>query len=244
MMKNKPLRINRQGLCTTISGEAGGFPQGTWITLVRLQGCNLKCTWCDTPQARMQSVITSLEAGGDLRNFIEVSVPDLVSQIRDQMNPHVLITGGEPLMQPEVINLIESLVERGFKVQVETNGSILIPFIPEVYWVVDFKCPSSGMVERMNISMDVWAGQIARQQNAGGHVSVKFVVMDVIDLDYAIEAIERLLDYGVKGPFLISPINAKGENIKGMAERIREKHIGLLDHIVFSVQLHKVFGMV
>ena len=123
------LQVNE--IFESISGEAGWFPQGSWCTFVRLQGCNLHCQWCDTKKA--------------LDHFagMKMSVDEIVAQCK---TPRVLITGGEPLMQIDGLEvLLEALIEKADKhVQVETNGSFSIPRWEGVEWVVDYKPPSSG----------------------------------------------------------------------------------------------------
>ncbi len=224
----------------SISGEAGGFPQGTWITGVRLQGCNLRCSWCDTERAQGDGPCT------------EMSIPTIVEHCR---NKHVLITGGEPLFQmDDVVQLISKLHEAGHDVQVETNGSLTIPSVDCIYpihWVVDYKCPSSGMTSKMPPIPD-FTEQLNRAMVQGDMVYVKWVVADETDLKFAIECIvemeKRAGTLNRRFPssvdmHIISPLDGNGHRIPDMAKVIRESHAHLLDRVVFSVQLHKLFRM-
>jgi len=135
------MKINIHSIFESISGEAGGFPQGSYCTFVRFQGCNCRCFYCDT-------VVSQDEIGMNQR----MSVEEIVQQIHTEK---VLITGGEPLYQKEgLLELIRALRKIGCIVQIETSGSYEIPedFITEkdkVYWVVDYKGPSSGMNHMM-----------------------------------------------------------------------------------------------
>jgi len=224
------LKIN--SIFESISGEAGGFPQGTWTTFIRLQGCNLLCKWpCDTPYA---------QAASDLH--YEMEIPDIMRMVK---NEHVLITGGEPLLQEEMPELIWELLKHGRIVQVETNGSLPIPAIP-VHWVIDRKGPSSGMTGLMR-SLKELSTNIEQIQQCGGNVYLKWVISDEEDVDYMIEEMNILLRSffwnSALVPFIVSPINAEGNKIIDIIERIKETDCLLLNNIIFSVQLHKIFKM-
>lgn len=100
--------------------------------LIRLSGCNLRCRYCDTTYAY---------EGGQAR-----SVAALVGQAHSCQARLVLVTGGEPLIQEESLELMTTLADAGLLVLLETNGSRPIaPVDPRVHRIVDLKCPSSGM---------------------------------------------------------------------------------------------------
>ncbi|MDR0330846.1 MAG: radical SAM protein [Chitinispirillales bacterium] len=121
----------------SLQGES--TQSGRLCAFVRLRGCNLRCVWCDTAYAytepgkamSVDGVVAALEkffSGG------ASGAPRLVE-----------ITGGEPLLQPEVPALCERLLGAGYEVMVETNGSLDISVLPEgVRRIVDVKCPGSG----------------------------------------------------------------------------------------------------
>jgi len=222
------LKIN--SIFESISGEAGGFPQGVWTTFIRLQGCNLLCRWpCDTPLAQD---ITDLH--------YELEIPKIVKM---SGNKYVLITGGEPLLQEETPELITELLRQEHIVQIETNGSLNIPAIP-VHWVVDRKGPSSRMSGSM-ISLKNLSTNIEQVHQCGGGVYLKWVVSDREDVDFMIEEMKELQIYLLKYsvPFIVSPINAEGGKIIDIVDRIKEMEGSLLNNIIFSVQLHKIFKM-
>ena len=99
---------------------------------IRLSGCNLRCTYCDTTYA--------YEEGGTR------SVESLVETVRGSSQRLVLVTGGEPLLQKGTIMLLEELIRAGLEVMVETNGSLPIRGIDSrVRRVVDIKCPGSPL---------------------------------------------------------------------------------------------------
>lgn len=225
--------LNVNEIFESISGEAGGFPQGTWCTFVRLQGCNLNCSWCDTPKGQST----------EQNQFM--SIQQVLTAVEEFGNKHILITGGEPLIQRlHVRELISELQSSGYEVQVETNGSQVIPYIYGVHWVVDYKCPSSGMARKM---LPLLAFRTLAEAQEGGNFFIKFVVADDIDLGFALAAILDLVDTGWRRKIIISPVDADGSKISSMVRKIKEKgkedEINYLDQIIFSVQLHKIVGM-
>ncbi len=108
---------------------------GLLCTFVRLTGCHLRCGYCDSEFAFY---------GG--RRWANSAV---IQRARELGAPMVEITGGEPLLQPGVYPLMESLLLEGFTVLLETSGSIDVRLVPkEVHKIVDLKTPSSGECDR------------------------------------------------------------------------------------------------
>jgi 7-carboxy-7-deazaguanine synthase len=104
---------------------------GLPCTFVRLSGCNLDCSWCDTRYAKDESTVASIEK--------------IIEQIKEFGCNLVEITGGEPLLQLETPTLISQLLDRGFQVLLETNGTLSIGNIdPRCIRILDIKCPSSN----------------------------------------------------------------------------------------------------
>jgi 7-carboxy-7-deazaguanine synthase len=127
------LRVNE--IYYSIQGESSraGLP----CVFVRLTGCNLRCTYCDTEYAFYE--------GND------IDIPAIIARIEEYKCNLVEITGGEPLTQPESFELMKELCRRGFEVLLETGGSLSIKDIdPRVIIIMDLKCPSSGM-EKKNL---------------------------------------------------------------------------------------------
>lgn len=109
---------------TTTSGFTSVF--------IRLAGCNLDCIWCDTPQAK---------SGG-----YDMTIDEIMAKV-ESLEPfnHITLTGGEPLIQEEAMELLDRLTDNGYEVQVETNGSVLFDSMPRgVRIIADVKTPSSG----------------------------------------------------------------------------------------------------
>ena len=122
--------LNVCEIFASIQGES--TRAGCLCVFVRLSGCNLRCVWCDTQYSYRNSGVTK-------------SVDDIVREVGQYNIKLVEITGGEPLLQPEVVPLCEKLLSGGYDVMVETNGSLDIGVVPKgIKRVVDVKCPDSG----------------------------------------------------------------------------------------------------
>jgi 7-carboxy-7-deazaguanine synthase len=150
---------------------------------IRLMGCNLRCRYCDTAYAY---------EGGH-----EMTVAALVAMARAQPYRLVLVTGGEPLLQAETPVLLTDLLDAGFTVCLETNGSLPIDAVDaRVHRILDIKCPRSDMADH-----NVWANMDLLTSRD----EVKFVVADQLDFTWALEVIKyfRLAE---RLPVLISPV--------------------------------------
>ena len=125
------LRVNE--IYASIQGESSraGLP----CAFVRLTGCHLRCTYCDSEYA--------FYAGGWM------TVDDIIARVTELGLPLVEITGGEPLLQPACGRLAQALLDAGYTVLCETSGSLPIDRLPAgVIKIMDLKCPTSGEVER------------------------------------------------------------------------------------------------
>jgi len=94
----------------TIQGE--GFLIGSPVTLIRFQGCNIYCSWCDTKYA------IPFEGG------VKITVEEVLKRIKSLGRGHILITGGEPFAHPILGDFVEILISEGYFVQIETNGTV------------------------------------------------------------------------------------------------------------------------
>jgi 7-carboxy-7-deazaguanine synthase len=157
----------------SIQGEStyAGKP----CVFVRLAGCDLRCTWCDTAYAFAEGQ--------------KMSIDDVLQQVEEYGSPLVEVTGGEPLLQEDVYPLMERLLESGRTVLLETGGQIDVSRVPgAVVKVLDVKCPASGesdSVEWSNID------------RLGSRDQVKFVIQDRADYDFARGIVARhALDRG------------------------------------------------
>ena len=151
----------------SIQGE--GTRAGLPCIFVRLTGCNLRCTWCDTAYAFY---------GGSRQTLDEIlSRVSSLAQHNGRRIPLVEITGGEPLLQPETPTLAQRLLDAGYTVMIETSGERPIHALPrEVIKIVDVKCPDSGEPNTFNLS----------NLNAlSPNDELKFVISTRRDFDFA-----------------------------------------------------------
>ena len=158
---------------------------GTPCVFVRLTGCDLRCTWCDTPYAFTEGRKRTVE--------------DVIDEVAAFRCPLVEITGGEPLLQEDVYPLMSALVERGLTVLVETGGHISLERVPGgVVKIVDVKCPASGESARNH-----WPNL----DRVGPNDEVKFVLQDRADYEFARDVVERHRLAGRCGAVLFSPVH-------------------------------------
>ena len=145
----------------SLQGESRTIGRPT--TFVRLTGCPLRCHYCDTEYAF---------SGGEL-----LTLSEILDWVRRSGVPHVTVTGGEPLAQVEARQLMELLVEAGFKVSLETSGALSIADIdPNVSVVMDLKTPGSGESHR-NLMENISLLKSSDQ--------VKFVITSREDYEWA-----------------------------------------------------------
>ncbi|MBT3310396.1 MAG: radical SAM protein [Desulfobacteraceae bacterium] len=145
----------------SIQGEA--LFTGCPSVFVRLTGCNLRCSYCDT--------IYAYNEGRDME------IPDILHRLSDYNCRIVEITGGEPLLQDETPALVDRLLESNYTVLIETNGSMNINMINEkCIKIVDIKCPSSNESDKNDL-------QNLKRLNS--HDQIKFVIGNRDDYEYA-----------------------------------------------------------
>jgi 7-carboxy-7-deazaguanine synthase len=191
---------------------------GTPCTFVRVTGCPLRCTWCDTEYAFH---------GGTRMSFDEI-----LEAVRSHPARVIEITGGEPLAHPGSFRLAERLLDEGYTVLVETSGAFdIAPMDERAHTIMDLKCPGSGESER-----NLWENL----EHLKAHDEVKFVVKDRADYEWARDVIhERGLDRRVQarslGAILMSPV--WGElDLVDLAEWILADALP----VRFQVQVHKL----
>ena len=195
----------------SIQGESlcAGLP----CTFIRLTGCNLRCSYCDTAYA--------YEEGATL------TITDVIDKVSDYECPLVEITGGEPLIQSETPLLITNLIEKGYEVLLETNGTIDLSRINErCIKIVDIKCPGSG--ESGKNCLDNLDRLNTKDQ-------IKFVITDREDYEFAKYIIKHIPAWFLRENMLLSPVSGK------MAFSDLAKWI-LEDKLIarFHIQLHKI----
>ena len=150
----------------SIQGEssAAGLP----CTFVRLSGCNLRCAYCDTAYAREPGPL--------------MEITEIVERVEALGEGLIEVTGGEPLLQPRTLQLLDALVTTGRPVMLETNGSLLLPAERNYRVIMDMKCPSSGQADTLCASNI----DLLRPND-----EIKFVVGPREDFDWALEQLHR-----------------------------------------------------
>lgn len=125
--------VNVNEVFYSIQGE--GTRAGMPCVFIRLQGCKLRCVWCDTPYA-----LDHRQKG------LAMSVEDIVSYAEEHQCSFIEFTGGEPLEQEAVFEIMSQLCDRGYTVAVETGGHVDVSYVDaRVVIIMDVKCPDSKM---------------------------------------------------------------------------------------------------
>lgn len=181
---SQPLIIHE--IYRSLQGESSrtGLP----CVLIRLAGCNLDCTWCDTPGARNDDAGEAMEIDAILAAIAQLNCP------------RVEVTGGEPLLQPGAIDLLSALCDAGFETLLETNGSIDTSSVDDrVIRIIDVKCPASGQAQSM-----YWPNLEALRETD----EIKFVIANHSDYEYARDVVVR---YSLAGwcNVIFSPISSQ-----------------------------------
>jgi 7-carboxy-7-deazaguanine synthase len=193
----------------SLQGE--GLLVGTPTIFIRLTGCNLRCSFCDTTYA--------------YDNGTPMSISAIVKEIQKYHCKTICITGGEPLLQTRTPLLIDKLLEKKYFVCLETNGSKTIKNLVKkknLLISLDIKCPSSGSHEKMimsNISYLTKKDQL------------KFVIKNKKDYEYAMHVLQK---YNPQCPVFFQPV--WGMNTKKIASWILRDELP----VRLSVQLHKI----
>jgi 7-carboxy-7-deazaguanine synthase len=204
------LKVNE--IFYSIQGESSfsGLP----CVFVRLSGCNLRCSYCDTQYA--------YDDGEDM----------YIADILDRMSGYncrlVEVTGGEPLIQEETPELIRHLLNNGYKVLLETNGSRDISIVDErCTRIMDIKCPSSG---------EHGCNDLENLRRIGDNDELKFVIADRADYEYAKEILDLARKKSTGSSTVhFSPCFGRMD-LKELAEWILKDALDVRLHI----QLHKI----
>ena len=194
----------------SVQGESSytGLP----CVFIRLTGCNLRCSWCDTAYAFHEGK--------------NMTIDEILKEVRGFGVKLVEITGGEPLMQDKVHILMSKLIEKGHNVMLETGGSISLERVPrDVIKILDLKCPGSGEQEKNNLE---------NLKILSPHDEVKFVILDRKDYEWSRNFIKR---YKIieTAHVLLSPVFEKLD-LKDLARWVLEDRLP----VRLQTQLHKI----
>jgi 7-carboxy-7-deazaguanine synthase len=178
-------KFNVSEIFYSIQGE--GLHIGKPCVFVRMQGCELRCVWCDTPYAldikQMEMMMTS---------------EDIINKIRSFDCNYILFTGGEPLLQPGINDLINYLAGEGYEVVVETNGHQDISHLDRVVIkVMDLKAPGSEMEHYNNFDNLNYLTE---------NDEIKIIIGDRRDYEWAKEIIFKFDLHKLVQSVILSPV--------------------------------------
>jgi 7-carboxy-7-deazaguanine synthase len=193
----------------SIQGESSYAGQP--CVFVRLTGCPLRCTWCDSEYTFSGGIDMTLEA--------------VLAKVKTYGCPLVEVTGGEPLHQPEAFILVTRLCDEGYEVLVETSGAIdTAPLDRRAHVILDVKCPGSGMLDRMH-----WPNlaRLTKQDEA------KFVIKDRADYDWACGIVKQY-ELTARCTVLFAPVFGELD-----PQRLADWILADRLPVRFQLQLHK-----
>ncbi len=212
--------MNINEIFLSIQGE--GPYTGEKMLFIRTEYCNLRCSWCDTKYSFNEGKI--------------FTIPQIIETVNEYRNKNdfdwICITGGEPLLQRDLNELISILTDN-YKILLETSGSIdigkFLPIYNSVYKDIDFKLPSSGMYNKFNYTNINYISD---------HDYIKFTVGDQMDFDIFIKEAEKINHLNNSIQFIIQPV--WGKDPKWFADAFINAK---LKNTKFMLQEHKyVFG--
>ena len=200
----------------SINGES--TRAGELAVFVRFKGCNLHCSYCDTKWAN------ELDA-----EYKSMSADEICRLVKNTSVKNVTLTGGEPLLQEGIENLIEKLISQGNRVEIETNGSVFLEKFALMknrpVFTMDYKLPSSNMEKYMNTD------NFSLLEKSD---TVKFVSGSIADLEKAVEVIEKY-SLSEKCHVYISPVFDKINPAEIVDFMIKRN----LNGVRLQLQLHK-----
>ena len=208
--RSKALSLKVSEIFYSLQGEATrvGLP----TVFIRLTGCPLRCTWCDTTHAF---------SGGR-----RLALDEILAQVHPFAAKQICVTGGEPLAQQNCLNLLAALCDAGYDVSLETSGALDIALVdPRVARIVDLKAPSSGESAKNNWkNIDLL---VARDE-------LKFVLADRTDYEWARQIIDEH-QLAERCPLLVSPVQGALDP-RQLAEWVLADRLP----VRFQMQLHKL----
>ena len=204
----------------SIDGEVNAHHQGVFTTFIRTAGCNLRCDFCDTEYA-----LDGLSGNS-------ITVDAIIKEVDSIGCDKVTITGGEPLLQTELPYLLDALVSSGYRVTVETNGSIVIPSLTlhtamNVNWVIDYKLEYKDRMYMPNYL------------ELGNRDFVKCVISNPNEFETFYDVYTNLRLKGCIANFALAPSHGiiTADTLVGWCKQFK------MFDVVINVQLHKLLNL-
>ena len=209
------MEMNISEMYPAISGE--GTSAGMVCTIIRTVGCNLRCNFCDSKYSY---------SGGD-----KITVKNVVETVLKYGIDTVLFTGGEPLLnQKQSLAFLRAMLHHNIKVFVETNGTVdIAPFKLLATMVMDVKCPSSGMHDKLLVSNFEYIGPFDE---------LKFVIGDYNDYEYTKHIVDTYNLFNKTTSIYVSPI--WGDNFTEFVQQLSDWLVKDRSHLKLMIQQHKV----
>lgn len=209
----------------SIDGE--GLRTGQPCTFIRLAGCNLRCSYCDT--------LYALFGEDEPFEYTEMTVDEILDKVCPRYK-RVTLTGGEPLIHKDADRLVDALLRHGYEVNIETNGAVdTADFRNKVYqsdklfFTIDYKLPSSGMEDKM-----LFENFLTLRK----HDVIKFVVGSDEDLNKMREIMKRIVPFYDQMPHVFAGVVfGQFEPLKLVNAIIDED---IFKDVRYQIQLHKV----
>ena len=203
----------------SLQGEANAA--GLPTVFIRLTGCPLRCTYCDT---------TYSFEGGERQ-----SLEQIIQTTLDFKTPYICVTGGEPLAQPNALPLMTRLADLGCNVSLETSGALDVSKVdPRISKVLDLKTPTSGEMQRNLLS---------NFEYLTAHDQIKFVICNREDYDWAKQQVVEFQLHEKVSTVWFSPAFAVEKGAVRLPQLARDLAQWILeDHLPvrFQLQLHKL----
>ena len=200
----------------SIEGE--GARVGLPVTFIRLWGCNLRCEYCDTPYSHSE----------EEQKALALTTDEIVERCEREGCKNITITGGEPMIHLGFENLVDKLLDLGYSINIETNGTQPVPNRykknPAIMFTMDYKCNCSGMNDKMDPQV----------LNTLSNTDVlKFVVGSKADLDQMLSVRDSLKS---KPQIFVSPVFGQIQP----ADIVRYILMHRMYDVRVQVQLHKI----
>lgn len=209
----------------SIDGE--GIRTGQPCTFIRLAGCNLRCSYCDT--------LYSLFGEDEPCEYTEMSTDEILKAV-NPLFKRVTLTGGEPLFHKDAEKLVTALIEENTEVNIETNGAVditefskKIPKSDKLFYTIDYKLPSSGMSDKM-----IWGNYLSLTPRD----VIKYVVGSEEDVRLMIDLTAKLKKHYKEMPHIFIGAVYGMYDAQKLVDTIL--HEPVLCDARFQVQLHKI----